>query len=108
MPIKTIIHGENGVSTRRSTLKKKNIVAHKDAKLIKDKYVMPYLNNVESKNARRYILACYYLKFSESHKQFVLKFFRYIDIWISVFFYLVWKKISNRSEISFYEYRFEK
>lgn len=108
MPIKTVIHGENGVSTRRNTLKKKNIIAHNDAQHIKDKYVMPYLDTIEDKNARRYILACYYLKFSENKKQFIIEFLKYTDVWISVFFYLIWKKIKNRPEISFYEYRFER
>lgn len=108
IPVKTVIHGENGVSTRKNTLRKKNIIAHNDAKHIKDKYVLPYLNDIDSKNIKRYILACYYLKFSRNKRQFILKFLKYIDVWINIFFYLIWRKFNNCLEISFYEYKFQR
>ncbi len=108
MPFKTVIHGEEGISSRKNILRKKNILAHYDAKHIKNKYVLPHLNIIEDKNKRRYILACYYFKFSENKVQFMMKFFKYIDVWCSMFFYLIWKKINNCEEISSYEYMFER
>lgn len=108
IPEKTVIHGENGVSTRWNTLKKKNMVAHRDAKLIKDKYVMPYLNSINNKSIRRYVEACYYMKFSENRIQFFGKLFKYVDVWISVAIYLLWKRLNRCPEICYYEYKFER
>lgn len=108
MPVKMIIHGEDGVSTRWNTLMKKNMLAHNDAKHIKDKYVMPYLNNVENQRVKRYIQACYFLKFAKNKKQFVVKFLKYADVWLSVVLYFIWKKIKKCPEVSYYEYRFER
>lgn len=108
IPQKTVIHGENGVSTRWNTLKKKNMIAHNDAKRIKDKYVMPYLNSIDNKGIRRYIEACYYLKFSRDRKQFIVKLFKYVDVWVNVAKYLLWKKINRCPEICYYEYKYER
>lgn len=104
----TVIHGENGISTRLNTLLKKNKLADNDAKKIKDKYVLPNIDSISNYKIKRYILACYYLKFSRNKTEFLKKFIKYIDVWISVFYYLIWKKIHKAANISYFEYKFER
>lgn len=109
IPYITVIHGEGGISTRINTLMRKNKLAHKDAKLIKDKYVMPNLDKVSNKYLCRYIKACYDLKFYNSYYGLFFAIFGYLDIWFCIGIYLIWKRLkNNRSGISFYEFMFLK
>jgi len=98
-----LVHGEDGISNRFSTLFNKNKIATKDSKLIKDLYVMPYLSEVSNKTIRRYIAACYYLRYHSNRKQFILKFIQYIDIWIKVLLYHV-KSYFSKSNDGIYYY----
>lgn len=76
-----ISNNETGISNRKATLFKKNKIADNDAKLIKDMYVMPELENIGDRRLRRLIKACYYLKFSKNKTEFFLRFCNYLDIW---------------------------
>lgn len=91
-----LVHGEDGISNRISTLFNKNKVATQDSKLIKDIYVMPYLSEVKNKRVRRYVIACYYLRYHKTKVHLVIKLLQYFDIWIQVaLYYLFHSKSIN-------------
>lgn len=96
-----LVHGENGISNRFTTLFNRNKIATQDSKLIKDIYVMPYVGEVKNIVIRRYIIACYYLRYSKNAVEFIVKFAQYLDIWIKVISYYLLHK--NRT-IGIYYY----
>lgn len=84
--------GKDGVSGREKVIKGKNGKIKKDAKRVKDQYVMSNLYRLERKT-RRLIKACYELEFSDYHYVSVIK---YLDVWMQVLIkYVVDKKIKK-------------
>lgn len=100
----TTIHGEDGISNRFSTLFGKNKRASLDGKLVKDKEVIPYLKNIKNRRLRRYIEACYYLKYSAGQREFITKFLYYMDVWLEIIFYFIMKQIDSRKYPHIYYY----
>ena len=84
-----LVHGESGVSNRFQTLFNRNKIATRDAKLIKDIFVMPNITDVKNKLVRRYIVACYYVRYHKNKIQFFIKLLQYIDVWVWVTLYYI-------------------
>lgn len=77
----TISYNESGVSNRKDAILNKNTKISKDAKLVKDMYVIPNLKNLSPNRMKRLVLACYYFKFATNKRALIISLLKYLDIW---------------------------